>query len=143
MKAACFRKTPDIEEIVKTKSNAPDGYHSVTPYFTVHDADRLIEFLVAAFDATIVIEKRDGNNKIEHARVRIGDSILMLNESTDKYPVNVSQMHLSVVDADTTFSTALQAGAIALMMPNLRPHGDRMAGIEDPCGNIWWIATPR
>ena len=20
--------------------------------------------------------------------------------------------------------------------------GDRMAGVRDPCGNIWWIATP-
>ncbi len=26
------------------KSSMPDGYHSITPYFTVRDANKLIEF---------------------------------------------------------------------------------------------------
>ncbi len=124
------------------KSNLPDGLHTITPYFTVRDAARLIEFLVAAFDATIILDKRYSNNTIQHARLRIGDSILMMNESTDEYPANVSQIHLYVENIDTTFSKALEAGAIVLMEPNSRPHGDRMAGVKDPCGNVWWIATP-
>lgn len=65
----------------------------------------------------------------------------MLNESSEQYPVNISQMHLYVDDVDIAFSKALSAGAISTMEPNERPHGDRMAGIKDPCGNIWWIAT--
>jgi len=130
------------EEIMATKCSVPDGYHSITPYFTVRDAARLIEFLVAAFDATIIVDKRYSRGTVQHARVRIGDSILMMNESTEEYPVNLSQIHLYVEDTDTTFSNALTAGAIALMEPNKRPHGDRMAGVKDPCGNIWWIATP-
>ena len=123
--------------------NIPDGYHSITPYFTVRDADRLMEFLTTAFKATILKETRHDNKKIQHARVRIGNSILMLNENTDTYPINVSQMHLYVEDADETYTAALQSGATTLMEPNNRPHGDRMAGIKDPCGNIWWIATSR
>lgn len=123
-------------------SKMPHGYHSITPYFTVRDAAGLMEFLVAAFDATIILDKRYPNGTVQHARVRIGDSILMMNEGTKEYPVNVSQIHLFVEDADTTFSNALTAGAIALMEPNRRPHGDRMAGVRDPCGNVWWIATP-
>ncbi|MBT4932761.1 MAG: VOC family protein [Rhodospirillaceae bacterium] len=125
------------------EQNIPSGYHSITPYFTVRDADRLLEFLTTAFKATIIKETRYDNKKIQHARVRIGNSILMLNESTDTYPVNVSQMHLYVEDADETYTAALQCGATTLMEPNDRPHGDRMAGVEDPCGNIWWIATSR
>ena len=125
------------------KCGMPDGYHAITPYFTVRDAKKLIAFLVTAFEATIVIETRYSNDTIRHARVRIGDSIVMLNETTDAYPVNVSQMHLYVEDVDITFSKALRAGAMALMEPNTRPHGDRMAGVKDPCGNIWWIATPK
>ena len=66
----------------------------------------------------------------------------MMNESTDDYPINVSQVHLYVEDTDSTFTKALQAGATTLMKPNTRPHGDRMAGVKDPSGNIWWIATP-
>ncbi|WP_367181351.1 VOC family protein [uncultured Roseovarius sp.] len=67
----------------------------------------------------------------------------MLNESTDEYPANISQMHIYMEDADSAYQLALQLGATSLMKPNNRPHGDRMAGIKDPCGNIWWIATPR
>ncbi len=123
------------------KPIVPDGYNSITPYFTVSDADKLIEFLIAAFGALLIKENRYENNRIQHARVRIGDSILMLNESTETYHVNTSQMYLYVEDVDSVYGTALQFGATTLMEPNNRPHGDRIAGIEDPCGNIWWIAT--
>ena len=125
------------------KPNAPHGYLAVTPYFTVHDADRLIEFLSTAFDAGIIKESRYDDGKVRHVRMCIGDSLLMLNECSDVYPANVSQMHLYVEDADTTYATALSAGATSLMEPNDRPHGDRMAGIKDPCDNIWWIATAK
>ena len=118
----------------------PEGYHSITPYFTVADADRLIDFISKAFNGIIVIEKRNDNGRINHARMRIGDSILMINESTDSYPVNVSQIHLYVDDVDATYRLAIGEGARSLMEPNIRPHGDQMAGIEDPCGNVWWIA---
>ena len=119
----------------------PEGYHTITPYFTVSDADQLLEFLVEAFGGTIVVTNRYPNGNIQHARVRIGDSVIMLNESNEQYPVNVSQMHLYVDDVEIVFSKALSAGAISIMEPNVRPHGDHMAGVKDPCGNIWWIAT--
>ncbi len=121
----------------------PEGYHSITPYFTVQDADRLIGFLGTAFGATVIRINRCDDGRIQHARLRIGDSVLMLNEATEAYPANSSQMHLFVADADETYRTALGAGAVALMAPNDRPHGDRMAGVRDPCGNVWWIATHR
>ena len=65
----------------------------------------------------------------------------MVNESSEDYPVNVSQMYLYVENADASFAKALATGATKLMEPNDRPHGDRLAGVRDPCGNIWWIAT--
>ena len=125
------------------KDSAPKGYHSITPYFTVNDAEKFIEFLIVVFDASVIKETRYENNRIQHARVRIGSSIIMLNEGSVTYPVITSQMHLFVSDTDTTYKAALKAGAVTLMEPNDRPHGDRMAGIKDPCGNIWWIATHR
>ena len=119
----------------------PEGYHTITPYFTVSDADQLLEFLVEAFDGAIVATNRYPTGRIQHARVRVGDSVVMLNENNEQYPVNVSQMHLYVDDVEIVFSKALSAGAVSIMEPNERPHGDRMAGVKDPCGNIWWIAT--
>ena len=118
----------------------PEGYHTITPYFTVTDADQLLEFLVKAFDGTIVVTNRYDNGSIQHARVRIGDSVIMLNESNEQYSANVSQMHLYVDDVERVFLKALSKGAVSIMEPNLRPHGDHMAGIKDPCGNLWWIA---
>jgi uncharacterized glyoxalase superfamily protein PhnB len=119
----------------------PEGYHTITPYFTVSDADRLLEFLVEAFGGAIVVTNRYPTGRIQHARICIGDSVIMLNESNEQYPVNMSQMHLYVDDVDIVFSKALSTGAISIMEPNERAHGDRMAGVKDPCGNIWWIAT--
>ncbi len=119
----------------------PEGYHTITPYFSVSDADRLLEFLVEAFGGVVVATNRNPSGRIQHARVRIGDSIIMLNESNEQYPVNMSQMHLYVDDVELAFSEALSVGAVSIMEPNERPHGDRMAGVKDPCGNIWWIAT--
>ena len=120
----------------------PEGYHTITPYFTVADADLLIEFLAAAFGGINIVTKRYPDGKIQHARVRIGDSILMLNESNEQYESNVSQMHLYVDDVETVYADALSAGAESIMEPNIRPYGDPMAGVKDPCGNLWWIATP-
>ncbi len=111
-------------------SHAPDGYHSITPYFTVEDADRLISFLVCALDGQIVKEDRNDRDRVRHARVRIGDSIIMLNEAAPGYEANRSQIHLYVTDVETAFAAALREGATAVMEPNLRPHGDRMAGFE-------------
>ncbi|WP_108814800.1 VOC family protein [Loktanella sp. Alg231-35] len=114
---------------------------TITPYFTIQGADRLMNFLVTAFDATIVKESRYDDGSVQHARVLIGNSLIMLNECTDDYSANVSQMHIYVENADTTYQSALHLGASSVMLPNDRPHGDRMAGIKDPCGNVWWLAS--
>ncbi len=119
----------------------PDGLHTITPYFTVEDPDNLIAFLSAAFGATLIKENRYPDNSLQHARMRIGSSVIMMNGASETYPPTISQMHLFVDDTDASYETALKLGATSLMLPNLRPHGDRMAGIKDPSGNIWWIAT--
>ena len=121
----------------------PDGYHAITPYFTVEDADGFMAFVEQVFGATQLKLDRYDDGRVQHARMKIGDSIIMLNQSSADYPPNTSQMHLYVEDADATFDAALKQGATPLMQPNLRPHGDRMAGIKDPCGNVWWLATPK
>ncbi|SMP28863.1 hypothetical protein [Shimia sagamensis] len=65
----------------------------------------------------------------------------MLNQATDTYPANASQMYIQVTDATTSYARALELGATSIMQPNLRPHGEQMAGIIDPSGNTWWIAS--
>ena len=121
----------------------PHGFLSLTPYFTVDDADALIRFCVAVFGARILKDSRYDDGTVQHARLQINDSLVMLNQATEEFAATVSQMHLYVDDVDAVYQLALQEGAASLMAPMLRPHGDRMAGFSDPTGTIWWVASPQ
>ena len=58
----------------------PKGYHSVTPYLTLNDAARALEFYKRAFGAQEVVRMDGPNGKIGHAEIKIGDSIVMLGD---------------------------------------------------------------
>jgi len=50
--------------------------------------------------------------------------------------------YLYVSDCDLFYQRALHAGGISVMEPTTMPlEGDRYGGVQDPSGNIWWIAT--
>ena len=119
----------------------PDGYHTVTPYLTVQGAAKLIEFLKQAFAAqeTERITQPDGT--IGHAEVRIGDSVVMMTDSAGERKPMPSGIYLYVNDTDAVYKRALQSGATSIMEPADQFYGDRSAGVQDPCGNQWWIAT--
>ena len=119
----------------------PDGYHTITPYLVVQGAPKLIDFLQQAFEAqeTERITQPDGT--IGHAEVRIGDSVVMMAEARGEWKPMPSAMYLYVNDTDAVYQRALQAGAISTMEPANQFYGDRSAGVRDPSGNQWWIAT--
>lgn len=120
----------------------PDHYHSVTPYLAVEGAARLIDFLKTAFDAAdtkICMKRPDGT--IHHAELKIGDSIVMLGDAAPPWAPRPSTLYLYVEDTDASYKRALEAGATSLMEPVTQFYGDRNAGIRDPSGNDWWIAT--
>ena len=50
-------------------------------------------------------------------------------------------LYLYVDDIDATYQRALRAGAVSLEEPQDLPYRDRRGMVEDPCGNIWQIAT--
>jgi len=52
-------------------------------------------------------------------------------------------LYLYVDDADASYRHALAAGAVSIEEPGDMPYGDRRGMVEDPCGNIWQIATPK
>jgi PhnB protein len=119
----------------------PDGYRTVTPYLVVRDVPRLIEFVQQAFGATEVMRHLRPDGSVMHAEVQIGDSRVMMGEAPPSSPPMPGCIHLYVVDADALYHLALQAGATSLREPTDQFYGDRMAGVQDPLGNQWWIAT--
>ena len=83
--------------------------------------------------------KPDGT--IMHAEVRIGDSPVELADANTQYPPRPTAIHLYVSDADAVYRRAIQAGATSTHEPVDQPYGDREAGVKDPFGNYWYIAT--
>lgn len=119
----------------------PDGYHTVTPYLIVPGAAKLIEFMKQAFGAKETERMPQPDGTIMHAEVRIGDSVVMLADAGGQFKPRPAAIHLYVNDADATYKRALQAGATSLREPADQFYGDRSAGVADPVGNHWWIAT--
>jgi len=119
----------------------PDGYHTITPYLVTTDAAALLNFLTAAFDARESERMLGPDGAIAHAEVRIGDSPLMIGQTRgDRQPVH-GMLYLYVHDCDATYQRALSAGATSIVQPTNQFYGDRNAGVMDPFGNQWWVAT--
>src|SRR6185295_19390298 len=75
-----------------------------------------------------------------HAEVMVGDSKLMIG-GYEKVEEKLTALHLYVPDADAVYQRALELGATSVEEPVDQFYGDREAGVKDPSGNVWWIAT--
>jgi uncharacterized glyoxalase superfamily protein PhnB len=123
-------------------SPVPEGMHTVTSYLTVPGVDRLIEFLGQAFDAKKIGDIfRGPDGRIMHAEMKIGNTIVMMGEPMNPWPARPCNLYLYVPDVDNAYRRATQAGGKSLSEPKDQFYGDRSAAVEDPSGNVWWIAT--
>jgi len=119
----------------------PEGYTTITPYLIVEDADKLVEFVEKTFDGELLFKILNDAGRITHGEMKIGNSMLMLSESSDEWkPTNV-MLHLYVEDIDATYQKALEAGAISVKEPQNQFYGDRSSCVQDSFGNFWGIAT--
>ena len=120
----------------------PEGYNSVSPYFVVDEAQKFLDLLVLIFDATPLRRYEGPHDSIMHAELKIDDSIIMLGNSSEKYPANKLLVHIYLQDVDQAFARATQAGCVAIQEPTERPNDpDRRGSFMDFAGNTWAIAT--
>jgi uncharacterized glyoxalase superfamily protein PhnB len=119
----------------------PEGYHSVTPYLVVQGAGQLIDFMKAAFGAQEIFRMPQPDGRIGHAEMRIGDSRIMLADAPDQWKARPTTLQLYVEDVDAVYASAVAAGGISLSEPTNQFYGDRRGGVQDMCGNFWWMAT--
>jgi uncharacterized glyoxalase superfamily protein PhnB len=119
----------------------PEGYHTVTPYLIVNDAQGLLDFIQQAFDAKDVNVMRHSDGSVMHADGRIGDSRIMLSQATADFPAMPAMLHLYLDDVDKFYRKALDAGAESVQELKDEYYGDRIAGVKDAFGNQWWLAT--
>jgi PhnB protein len=127
----------------------PDGYPRVTPYLIVDGADAAIEFYRSVLGATERMRMPAPEDKVGHAELQIGDSVIML---ADEFPDMDARgprtvggtpvtLHVYVEDVDGVFDRAVQAGDKALSPVEDRFYGDRSGQFEDPFGHRWSVAT--
>ena len=121
-----------------------EGFHTVTSYLIVQEAARLIEFVKQAFGAT-EHSRGIGSAGGIHAEVQIGDSMVMIGggrgDGVWNGETSPATLYLYVDDVDTAYKRALQAGATPIMEPTDQPFGDRLGGVKDAFGNVWYIST--
>lgn len=127
----------------------PDGYHSIQPYLYIRGADHAIEFYQRAFGATTLVHMPGPEGRVMHAEMRFGDSVIMMADeapergicSPEYYKGAPFSLALYVEDCDATYYQAIAAGAKSVREPADQFYGDRSAGVLDPFGFQWYIAT--
>jgi PhnB protein len=107
----------------------------------VPDATAMLSFMERAFGAEILSRHEDPDGRVMHAVATIGDSHVMLGESTAEWPPTRAMLHLYVEDVAAVHRRAVDAGGRSARDPEDMFYGDRSGGVEDPWGNQWWIAT--
>jgi PhnB protein len=122
----------------------PTGYHTITAQLAINGAAKAIEFYQKAFGAEVVDRAIDpSGTKVWHCALRIGDSMLFVN---DVFPdmggtPSSSGLWLYVPDVDAWYKRAVEAGAKGMQPPADMFWGDRMAHVADPFGQKWAIAA--
>jgi PhnB protein len=124
-----------------TTNYIPNDCHAVTPYLTVPDAGRQVEFLVKAFGGVKREQIHRPNGTVIHAQVMVGDSLLMIGEPPDATKCMPMTLYHYVADCDAVWKQAVAAGGEVIHEPMDMFYGDRTGAVKDPGGNMWWIAT--
>jgi len=126
----------------------PAGFGTLTIHLTVPDCAGYIDFLKRAFHAVEIRRSPGPGGKLMHANVKIGDTMLLLNDTfpemgmppiaEGEWPV---RLHLYVPDADAVWAQATAAGCQVVFPLQDQFWGDRYGQLRDPRGFVWGIAT--
>ena len=126
----------------------PAGFRTVTPYLAIDGAEQALEFYKKAFGAKELAKQASPDGKIVHARVRIGDSLVMMSDvfpgSGTKSPNALGgsavTLHIYSRDVDRMWQRALAAGARVVMPLDNQYWGERYGQLVDPFGHRWSIS---
>jgi len=130
-----------MQSITGKVNPIPQGYGTVTPYLIVDGVSKLIDFLKETFHAEERARINDKEDHVGHAEIKIGNSIVMMADSTAQYRPIPSQLYVYVDNVDDTYERAMKAGGTSEQEPTTQFYVDRTAAVKDPTGNIWWIAA--
>ncbi|MBC7554798.1 MAG: VOC family protein [Taibaiella sp.] len=120
--------------------NFPAGYLQLMPYLIISNAAAFIQFTKNVFGANEKARHMRDEKTIMHAEINIGECVIMIADSTEKYGVRRGGFFIYVADADATCQLVLSHGATTITPVSDQPYG-RSGGITDPFGNQWWVTA--
>jgi len=137
--------------MAKAKSAVPAGFHTVTPHLIMNDTASALDWYKKALGAEELMRSPGPDGKIMHAEMRVGNSLIMLNDEMGggKSPKALGGSPVSlwvyVDDCDAVYKRAVAAGAKVPPGPmgELADQfwGDRCGVLIDPEGYSWTVAT--
>ena len=74
-------------------------------------------------------------------RGRLANSMVLIGGVPEGQGMPVA-LYLYLLDVDAAYGQAVAAGAASLGAPADQPDGDRRATVQDPFGNLWFLARP-
>ena len=135
-------------------SPIPKGYHTVSAHLVLDDCARALDFYTRAFGAREGMRMPAPDGKIVHAEIRVGDSVIMMNDEMPPMPGQpgvyksprtagfaTGALFLYVKGVDAAFDRAVKAGCTVRMPPMDMFWGDRFCQVIDPFGHTWSLAT--
>jgi len=126
----------------------PDGFHSLTPYLSLRDAAKAVEFYKAALGAVELYTLPMPGGKIAHGELQIGNSRLMFadempewgNKSAKSYGGTPVGICVYTEDVDALAERFVKAGGKVLRPLENQFYGDRSGQFEDPEGYKWTLS---
>ena len=145
LRAKLEGRTPMASKAV----TAPQARQTATAYLIVNGAARALEFYKQAFGALETMRLNGPGDRIGHAEIRIGNTIIMLADEFPDHGALSAQtiggspvsIHLQVDDVDAMAARAIAAGAKVLRPVQDQFYGERSGQFADPFGYTWVIST--
>jgi PhnB protein len=126
----------------------PEGYPSISPALTCKNAAKAIDFYKSIFGATEIMRMPGPGGIIMHAELRIGTSVIFLNDEIPGMSAapsgtgtNPVYLFLYTEDVDSVFNRAVAANCKVTMPLANMFWGDRYGKFNDPFGHSWGVAT--
>jgi PhnB protein len=143
-----FKKRLAAELLVKSQgrphmtTQVTAVIHTITPFITVPEGAKLIDFMKHVFNAEDLGRHPHGSGDGFVAAVKIGSSdLIVMGGEPVRGHERPATLHLYVPDCDAAYQRALDAGAATVLAPAEYPYGERAGFVADAFGNRWNIAT--
>jgi uncharacterized glyoxalase superfamily protein PhnB len=126
----------------------PKGFHTVTPYLAINGAAQAIDWYKKAFGAKELARREGPEGKLMHARLKIGDSIVMMSDvfpgASHRDPIELGAvsitLHIYSKNVDALWKRSVESGAKVNMQLDDMFWGERYGQLTDPFGHSWSLS---